>query len=70
MLGWIRPPGVAPGRMPKAEATTGLAPKNASAFNPLVAPKQSPSEGFVFLGFDFDLTISLVKSLRSGGLGL
>jgi hypothetical protein len=33
MLGWIRSPAVAPGRMPKAEATTGLAPKKASASN-------------------------------------
>jgi len=50
--------------MPKAEATTGLAPKKASAMNPLSATK-SPSEGFVF-----EQRISLVKSLRSGGLGL
>jgi len=47
-----------------AEATTGLAPKKASAMNPLPATK-SPSEGFVF-----EQMISLVKSLRSGGLGL
>jgi len=30
-LEWSRPRGVAPERMPKAEATTGLAPKKASA---------------------------------------
>jgi hypothetical protein len=52
--------------MPKAEATTGLAPKKASASNPLVAT-QSPSEGF---GFREKIILSLVESLRSGGLGL
>jgi hypothetical protein len=41
MLGWKRPRGVAPERMPKADAT-GLAPKK-SATNPLVTP-----EGFRF----------------------
>jgi hypothetical protein len=54
--------GVAPGAVPKAEATTGLAPKKASATNPLVAATKSPSEGF---DFDFDVPLSLVKSLRS-----
>ena len=66
MLGWIRPRGVAPKRMPKAEATTGLAPKKASATNPLAATKWAP-EGF---GFRKKSTLSLVESLRSGGLGL
>jgi len=42
------PPGVAPKRMPKAEATTGLAPKKASATSPLVVTMRLPSEGFVF----------------------
>jgi hypothetical protein len=51
---------------PKAEATTGLAPKKASAINPLVVARQSPSEGFDFgIAFDFDLSLSLVKFLRS-----
>jgi hypothetical protein len=49
--------------MPKAEATTGLAPKKASASNPLVAATKSPSGGFVF-DLDFDVILSLVKSLR------
>jgi hypothetical protein len=44
----ICPPGVAPKRMPKAEATTGLAPKKASATSPLVVTMRLPSEGFVF----------------------
>ena len=58
--------GVAPGVAPKAEATTGLAPKKASAINPLVVARQSPSEGFDFgIAFDFDLALSLVKFLRS-----
>ena len=35
VLELICPPGVAPERMPKAEATTGLAPKKASATSPL-----------------------------------
>jgi len=44
--------GVAPGAVPKAEATTGLAPKKASAMNPLVAATKLPSEGFSFdVGF-------------------
>jgi hypothetical protein len=62
-----RPRGVAPKRMPKAEATTGLAPKKASAQNPLkgVIHKAS-SEGFVF---DFLSDLSWVESRRSGGLG-
>ena len=59
MLGWKRPQGVAPKRMPKAEATTGLAPKKASATDPLVAT-ESLSEGFGFRNMH-----SLVKSLRS-----
>src|ERR1035437_453326 len=50
--------------MPKAEATTGLAPKKASATDPLMAAK-SPSEGF-----GFEVILSLVEPLRSGGLGL
>jgi hypothetical protein len=46
--------GVAPGAAPKAEATTGLAPKKASAINPLVAATKSPLEGFDFdVGFRF-----------------
>src|SRR5579864_1668836 len=64
MLGWKRPRGVAPKRMPKAEATTGLAPKKASASNPLLAT-ESLAEGFGFRKMH-----SLVKSRRSGGLGL
>jgi hypothetical protein len=52
--------------MPKAEATTGLAPKKASATDPLVTTESLP-EGF---GFKNKISISLVKSLRSGGLGL
>jgi hypothetical protein len=64
MLTWIRPRGAAPKRMPKAEATTGLAPKKASATDPLVATV-SLSEGFGFKNMH-----SLVKSLRSGALGL
>jgi len=56
--------------MPKAEATTGLAPKKASAINPLVAATESPSEGFAFeveveADFDFGARLSLVKSWRS-----
>ena len=51
--------------MLKAEATTELAPKKASATDPLVAATKSPSEG---LGFE--VVLSLVKFLRSGGLGL
>jgi len=50
--------------MPKAEATTGLAPKKASASDPLMAATKSPSEGF-----GFEVILSLVESLRSGGLG-
>jgi hypothetical protein len=34
--------------MPKAEATTGLAPKKASATDPLVMATKPPPEGFVF----------------------
>jgi len=64
MVGWLRPRGVAPKRMPKAEATTGLAPKKASARNPLSLAAKPPSEGFVLRGW-----ISLVESRRSGGLG-
>ena len=36
VLEWMRPPGVAPERMPKADAT-GLAPKK--SVNPLVRPE-------------------------------
>jgi hypothetical protein len=61
VLGWIRPQGVAPKRMPKAEATTGLAPKKASATDPLVVA-QAPPEGF---GFKKRIVLSLVESLRS-----
>jgi len=44
--------GVAPGVAPKAETTTGLAPKKASAMDPLVAATESPSEGCDFdVGF-------------------
>ena len=65
-LEWIRPRGVAPERMPKAEATTGLAPKKASAVDPSVAATKSPSEGFDFeVAFDFDWPLSLVRFLRS-----
>jgi hypothetical protein len=46
--------------MPKAEATTGLAPKKASATDPLMAARKSPSEGF-----GFELILSLVGPLRS-----
>jgi hypothetical protein len=53
--------------MPKAEATTGLAPKKASATDPLMAVTKSPAEGF---GFKKKIILSLVKPLRSGGLGL
>ena len=67
MVGWIRPRGVAPKRMPKAEATTGLAPKKASATDPLVTATEPLSEGF---GFKMKIILSLVKPLRSGGLGL
>jgi len=49
--------------MPKAEATTGLAPKKASATDPLLLAKPE-AEGFVFT----NQPISLVKSRRSGGL--
>jgi hypothetical protein len=52
--------------MPKAEATTGLAPKKASAINLLVAATESPSEGFAFeVDFEFGARLSLVKSPRS-----
>ena len=50
-------------RMPKAEATTGLAPKKASATNPLNQTTTSPSEGFVL----DSPSLSLVKSQRSLG---
>ncbi|HTS48845.1 MAG TPA: hypothetical protein VMH05_12930 [Bryobacteraceae bacterium] len=43
----MRPRGVAPERMPKAEATTELAPKKASAVNPPGPAAQPPWEGFV-----------------------
>jgi len=46
--------------MPKAEATTGLAPKKASAIDPLMAATKSPSEGF-----GFEAKLSLVKPPRS-----
>jgi hypothetical protein len=46
--------------MPKAEATTGLAPKKASATDPLMEATKSPSEGFGFEGI-----LSLVELLRS-----
>ena len=65
MLGWIGPRGVAPKRMPKAEATTELAPEKASARNPPAVIR--PSEGFRFWK---ERGLSLVKSRRSGGLGL
>jgi len=65
-----QPHGVAPGAVPMAEATTGLAPKKASAVYPSVAATKSPSEDFDFeVAFDFDRPLSLVKLLRSGGLG-
>jgi hypothetical protein len=51
--------------MPKAEATMELAPKKASATDPLMAATKSPLEGF-----GFEVTLSLVKFLRRGGLGL
>jgi hypothetical protein len=57
----MRPQGVAPEWMPKAEATTGLAPKKASVTDPLVAT-ESLSEGF---GFRNEMMISLVESSRS-----
>src|SRR5579864_5613574 len=50
--------------MPKAEATTGLAPKKASATDPLPATQSSAE------GFGFRRLVSLVESRRSGGLGL
>lgn len=65
-LEWERPRGVAPKRMPKAEATTGLAPKKASATDSPLAAKPLP-EGF---GFKEQPLLSLVKFRRSGGLGL
>jgi hypothetical protein len=46
--------------MPKAEATTGLAPKKASASDPLMAATKSSSEGF-----GFELVLSWVEPLRS-----
>jgi hypothetical protein len=46
--------------MPKAEATTGMAPKKASATDPLMAATKSPSEGLAF-----ELILSLVRPLRS-----
>jgi hypothetical protein len=52
--------------MPKAEATTGLAPKKASATDPLMGATKSSSEGF---GFEERIILSLVEPLRSGGLG-
>jgi hypothetical protein len=62
MVGSISRAGVALGAVPKAEATTGLAPKKASAIDPLVAA--TPSEGFVS-DVDFVFPFSLVKPLRS-----
>src|SRR5579875_39840 len=53
--------------MPKAEATTGLASKKASAPDPLRAATKSPAEGF---GFRKKIILSLVEPLRSEGLGL
>ena len=50
--------------MSKAEATTGLAPKKASASNPLMAATKSPSEGFVF-----ELLLSLVEFRGAEALG-
>jgi hypothetical protein len=46
--------------MPKAVATTGLAPKKASATDPLMEATESPSGGFGFEGI-----LSLVEPLRS-----
>jgi len=46
--------------MPKAEATTGLAPKKESATDPVMAATKSPSEGF-----GVELILSLVEPLRS-----
>jgi hypothetical protein len=46
--------------MPKAEATTGLAPKKASATDPLMVATKPPLEGF-----GFELILSLVRPLRS-----
>jgi len=43
-----RSQGVAPERTPKAEATTGLTPKKASATGPLMATVGFPSEGLVY----------------------
>jgi len=64
MLGWIRPCGVAPARMPKAEATTGLAPKKASAQRPSGRP---PVRRVSFL--NWTCLLSWVKSQSCGGLG-
>ena len=49
---------VAPKRMPKAEATTGLAPKKASATDSLLAANPPP-EGF---GLEKQFLLSLVNS--------
>jgi hypothetical protein len=51
--------------MPKADATTGLAPKKVSATDPVMAATKSPSRGFGFRS-----VLSLVEPLRSGGLEL
>jgi hypothetical protein len=52
--------------MPKAEATTGLAPKKASATDPLIGGEEVAIRGF---GFRKRIILSLVEPLRSGGLG-
>jgi hypothetical protein len=46
--------------MSKAEATTGLAPKNASVIDPLGAASRSPQRVLFLIS-----PVSLVKSLRS-----
>jgi hypothetical protein len=56
-LWWMCPRGVAPARMLKAEATTGLSPKKASATDPLVTAEKSPSEGLAFNAPWFDLAL-------------
>src|SRR5258708_2750841 len=66
--------GSRPTRRSKAEATTGLAPKKASAHNPLVAKIVIRGVGFKGLMLVLTLTLTLPTSLvelqRSGGLGL
>jgi len=54
MVGWIGPRGVAPARMPKAEATTGLAPKKASAQKSSGRPAVRRVSFWAF-AFDFDV---------------